>query len=202
MSRSGPTTRLQRRPRLSSDYARQREDRLERRRRRLSRHSASYRTAQAVAEKSESVRELRFFLSRSDDIEAAPSIGPRTAQHLSRVGIYTVEDLLNADSQQVADQLNNRRISSDTIAQWQNQARLVCQVPELRGHDAQILVACGVTDADQLSQKRPVDLFAVVGPFVNTSEGERIVRGGTKPDLEEVTDWIGYAQQARPLKAA
>ncbi|MCA9086102.1 MAG: DUF4332 domain-containing protein, partial [Planctomycetaceae bacterium] len=84
MSRSGPTTRLQRRPRLSSDYARQREDRLERRRRRLSRHSASYRTAQAVAEKSESVRELRFFLSRSDDIEAAPSIGPRTAQHLSR----------------------------------------------------------------------------------------------------------------------
>ncbi|MCA9086535.1 MAG: DUF4332 domain-containing protein, partial [Planctomycetaceae bacterium] len=124
------------------------------------------------------------------------------AQHLSRVGIYTVEDLLNADSQQVADQLNNRRISSDTIAQWQNQARLVCQVPELRGHDAQILVACGVTDADQLSQKRPVDLFAVVGPFVNTSEGERIVRGGTKPDLEEVTDWIGYAQQARPLKAA
>ena len=114
----------------------------------------------------------------------------------------TVDDLLNANSTSVAERLNNRRITPETIEQWQAQARLVCQVPELRGHDAQILVACGVTEPEQLSTKRRVDLFGIVGPFADTTEGERIVRGGRKPDLEEVTDWIRFAQQARSLRSA
>ncbi|MCA9049415.1 MAG: DUF4332 domain-containing protein, partial [Planctomycetaceae bacterium] len=125
-----------------------------------------------------------------------------TAQRLGKVGIYTVDDLLSANAAETAAQLKNRRISAETILQWQDQARLICQIPELRGHDAQILVACGITDAEQLSHKRPADLFTIVGPFADTSEGERIIRGGRKPDLEEVTDWVRLAQQARPLKAA
>ena len=165
----------------------------------MQRHSSSYRTSSATV--TEQVP-LRFFLNRSDDVEAAPSIGPKTAQRLGKVGVFTVDDLLIADSVDVSGRLNNRRISAETIVSWQAQARLVCTVPELRGHDAQILVACGVTEAEQLAGKRPVDLFAVVGPFADTSEGERIIRNGRKPDLEEVTDWIRYAQQARSLKAA
>lgn len=192
-------TRRQPRPALSSADRRELERRKARRRERMQRHSSSYRTSSATV--TEQVP-LRFFLNRSDDVEAAPSIGPKTAQRLGKVGVFTVDDLLIADSVDVSGRLNNRRISAETIVSWQAQARLVCTVPELRGHDAQILVACGVTEAEQLAGKRPVDLFAVVGPFADTSEGERIIRNGRKPDLEEVTDWIRYAQQARSLKAA
>lgn len=202
-STSGRTSVRQRRPRLSSTDRRHRDDRLAKRRQRLARHSSSYRTHSAdSAEEKSAGRELRFFLNRSSDIESAPSIGPKTAQRLSRVDIYTVDDLLKADAEIVADKLDNRRINADTIRQWQDQSRLICQVPELRGHDAQILVACGVTQPEQLAAKRPVDLLALVGPFSDTSEGERIVRGGSKPDLEEVTDWIHYAQQSRTLTSA
>lgn len=177
---------------------------MQNRRERLSRHSSSYRTSPTLAENTDAVteRELRFFLNRSDDVEAAPSIGPKTAQRLGTVGVYTVDDLLSADPVEVAARLKNRKINADTIVAWQAQARLVCTVPELRGHDSQILVACGVTESDQLAGKRPADLYAVVGPFADTSEGERIVRSGKKPDLEEVSDWIRFAQQARPLRAA
>lgn len=204
ISSTGDRTSVrQRRPRLSSNDRRHRDDRLAKRRQRLARHSSSYRTHTAdSAEEKSAGRELRFFLSRSSDIESAPSIGPKTAQRLSRVDIYTVDDLLKADAEVVADKLDNRRINADTIRQWQDQSRLICQVPELRGHDAQILVACGVTQPEQLAAKRPVDLLALVGPFSDTSEGERIVRGGSKPDLEEVTDWIHYAQQSRTLSSA
>ena len=202
ISRGVSTTRRQRRPQISADAARQREARLYQRRQRMAQHSSSYRTTSSGSKESGSVKELRFYLSRSNDIEAAPSIGEKTAQRLGQIGIYTVDDLLNAKAANVADRLSNRRITPETIEQWQAQARLVCQVPELRGHDAQILVACGVTEPEQLSEKRPVDLFAIVGPFADTTEGERIVRGGRKPDLEEVTDWIRFAQQARTLRSA
>lgn len=203
ISQSGTTRRRQPRPRLSSGDQRQREERQSKRRERVARHSSSYRTSERQeSETTESVRELRFYLNRSDDVEAAPSIGPKTAQHLGAVGIYTVDDLLNANATDVSTRLNKRRITMETIEQWQAQARLICQVPELRGHDSQILVACGIMEPEQLAAKRPVDLMAVVGPFSDTSEGERIVRGGKKPDLEEVTDWIRWAQSSRSLASA
>lgn len=203
-TRSGTATRRQRVPNLSSNAQLERERRMKSRRERLSRHSSSYRTSPTIAENTTVAeeRELRFYLNRSDDVEAAPSIGPKTAQRLGTVGVYTVDDLLNADPVDTAERLKNRKINADTIIAWQSQARLVCTVPELRGHDSQILVACGVTDSEQLAGKRPADLYAVVGPFSDTSEGERIIRSGKKPDLEEVTDWIRFAQQARPLRAA
>ncbi len=146
--------------------------------------------------------ELKFHLNRSADVDAAPSIGPKTAQRLATVGVYTVDDLLTATADSVAERLANRRVSGDTIMQWQSQARVVCLVPGLRDIDSQILVACGISEVEQLAQKRPVDLFALVGPFSETSEGERIIRGGKRPSLEEVTDWISWAQQSRTLKSA
>lgn len=203
ISQSETTRRRQPRPHLSTGARRARDQRQNRRRERVARHSSSYRTSSQQNNASvDSTRELRFYLNRSDDVEAAPSIGPKTAQRLGTVGIYTVDDLLKANANDIANRLNNRRINAETIQQWQDQARLVCQVPELRGHDSQILVACGITDPEQLAGKRPVDLMAVVGPFADTSEGERIVRGGRKPDLEEVTDWIRWAQSSRSLSSA
>ncbi len=203
ISQSESTHRRQPRPRLTSHARRLREERQSKRRERVAKHSSSYRTSERQEhETTESARELRFYLNRSDDVEAAPSIGPKTAQHLGAVGIYTVDDLLKAKASDVSARLNKRRITMETIEQWQAQAGLVCQIPELRGHDSQILVACGIMEPEQLAAKRPVDLMSVVGPFADTSEGERIVRGGKKPDLEEVTDWIRWAQSSRSLASA
>jgi nucleotidyltransferase/DNA polymerase involved in DNA repair len=141
-------------------------------------------------------------LHKNDPIVDAPSIGPRTAKHFERIGIYTVAELLEATPEQAAQELGNRRIKTETIRDWQAQSELACRVPELRGHDAQILVGCGVTCPEDLLDMEPDDLWKRVRAFVDTSEGKRIIRGGRGPDLEEVQNWILWARQSRTLRAA
>ncbi|MBC7966540.1 MAG: DUF4332 domain-containing protein, partial [Fuerstia sp.] len=64
------------------------------------------------------------------------------------------------------------------------------------------LVACGITTPEELARQNPASLLAVVEPFSNTKEGERIIRTGRKPDLAEVTEWVQWAANARAFKAA
>lgn len=146
--------------------------------------------------------ELRFYLQRDSLVVDAPSIGSRMADRLNSVGIETVNDLLKADPESLAVELDHRRTDADTIVQWQQQATLVCCVPMLRGHDAQLLVAAEVTTPDELASSDAEDLFGIVDPIARSNEGKRIVRGGKLPDLPEVTDWINYAQHQRALQAA
>jgi hypothetical protein len=124
------------------------------------------------------------------------------AERLNTIGIYTVDDLLNADNETVAAELDHRRVDADTVLQWQQQATLVCRVPMLRGHDAQLLVAAEVTTAEELAEYDAGDLFGIIDPIARSSEGKRIIRGGKLPDLEEVSDWISYGGQHRELIAA
>ncbi len=145
---------------------------------------------------------LRFYLQRSDDVEAAPSIGKKTAKRLSRVGIRTVEQLLTADPEATADRLNVRHIQTETIIEWQQQAKLVCRIPNLRGHDAQLLVASGYTSPESVAGADADEVLSLVEDFAGTHDGQRIIRGGTEPDLDEVNNWISWAGQARSLKAA
>jgi energy-coupling factor transporter ATP-binding protein EcfA2 len=146
--------------------------------------------------------EWRFYLAVTDAVEDAPSIGPRLAEQFYQIGIKTIDDLLRADPEQAARGLGNRRVTAELVRQWQQQSMLACRVPELRGHDAQILVACGVTEPEQLAQSSPADLWQRVQPFADSVEGKRIVRSGKAPDFEEVTDWIRWATHARTLRAA
>ena len=105
-------------------------------------------------------------------------------------------------AESLAEKLNYKRLSAKVVRQYQNQTRLVCRIPNLRGHDAQLLVGCGVIEAEELASMRPEILFAKVAPFSNTKEGLKIIRNGKKPDLEEITDWISFAQHNRSLQAA
>jgi hypothetical protein len=146
--------------------------------------------------------ELRFFLDLTSSIVDAPSIGPTTARKLTRIGIHTVHDFLQRDPVVISQRLGDRRISAEVILSWQRQASLVVRVPELRGHDAVILVACGIHDPESLSQSSPENVFAKIGPFVATNEGRRLLRSAKVPDLQEVTDWIAWSRQARVLRAA
>lgn len=145
---------------------------------------------------------LKFHLDRSQPIQNAPSIGNKTAEKMRAAGVTTVGELLASHPEKLAAKLNVPHIIPDVIRQWQAEATLVCRVPGLRGHDAQILVACGIDQPAELAECEPQELLELVLPFVESSDGQRVLRGGTPPDLEEVTEWIGASQQARSLKAA
>ena len=124
------------------------------------------------------------------------------AKRLEKVGIHTVGQLLNATPEEVARELKSQRVSATTVRQWQRQASLVCRVPELRGHDAQILVACGIETPERLAAFTPADLAALVLPLVKTKQGRRLLRNGSEPNAAEIARWIQSARQARHLAAA
>src|SRR5262249_32518247 len=71
---------------------------------------------------------IRPFLKASDDVEAAPSIGPRSAQKLAEAGIFTVADLIATDPNGAGAMLAPLGIRADTLRLWQSQARLVMDV--------------------------------------------------------------------------
>lgn len=146
--------------------------------------------------------EYRFYLQRESPVVDAPSIGTRMETKLEAIGIVTVADLLNSDADELANRLDQRRIDADVITSWQNQAILVCRIPMLRGHDAQLLVAAEISTPEEVAEYEPEELFALIDPIARSNEGKRILRGGKLPDVQEITEWINYASQNRELIAA
>ena len=147
-------------------------------------------------------RPRKFHLSRAQDVEDAPSIGPKTATRLAKVGIRTIADLLHADPESTAGELDVNHISAATIAAWQHQSRLVCQIPELRGYAAQLLVACGLTQPQQIANTAADELVSQILSFCQTKEGQRVLRSGDAPKREKIARWIDLATHSRPLEAA
>jgi energy-coupling factor transporter ATP-binding protein EcfA2 len=145
---------------------------------------------------------LRFYLELDSPIVDAPSIGPRMAESLNAQGIRTVRDFLNASAKTVANNLTEKRVTHETILNWQRQSMMVCRIPNLRGHDAQMLVACGITTPEQLLTANPADLHATVSAFASSKAGQRLLRGSAGADLDEVKHWIAWSQQSRTLRAA
>lgn len=146
--------------------------------------------------------ERRFYLELESPVVDAPSIGPKMASRLDNIGVYTVADLLQADAAEIASRLKHNRTKASKVKSWQQQSRLVCRIPQLRGHDAQILVALDYTEPEQIASTSPEQLFAAVKPFAESKEGQRVIRKMNPPDLVEVTQWINWACNSRQLRAA
>ena len=141
----------------------------------------------------------RFYLAPDQDVVDGPSIGPKTADRLYPHGIRTVRDLLKAEPAALSVLVNARHITAEVIAGWQDQARLMCTVPGLRGTHAQLLVGAGYNSGDAIADAEPDKLCADVLAFAATTAGQRLLRNGETPDIEKIKGWL---EAARSMQAA
>jgi predicted flap endonuclease-1-like 5' DNA nuclease len=137
---------------------------------------------------------LRIRLTPDDEIVDAPSIGPKTAGRLHLIGVKTVGDLLALSPQDAAKRIKASHINAQVIRDWQAQAMLACTVPDLSGSAAQMLVGAGVYSADDLADADAETLFDSVAEFADTNAGQRLLRGGEPPAIDQIEDWIAAAR--------
>lgn len=140
---------------------------------------------------------LRPYLALTDDIERAPSIGPRTAERMLPLGIKTVADFLAADPLVVAEGVKSRYMTATTIALWQDQCRLMLDVPGLRGTHAELLAGSGYRSAETLASADAEKLCADVLAFAASDAGRRLLRDGSPPDIDRIKGWLAAADEAR-----
>ncbi len=139
----------------------------------------------------------KIYLTAAQPIVDAPSIGPKMAERLIPLGLNTVGDLLAAQPGNVAARLAMSSIDADTILDWQDQARLVCAVPGLRGTHAQLLVGAGFRSVDAIAEADAEQVCAKVLAFAASRDGQRILRDGNPPDIERIKSWTDNARAVR-----
>jgi hypothetical protein len=148
------------------------------------------------------VVERRFHLELSSPVADAPTIGVRMAERLKAVSVATVGDLVAADASAIAVALKDKNVSIDSVVQWQQQAMLVCRIPNLRGQDAQLLVAAGYNTAELVASADADSLHHAVNQVATSRSGQRFLRGGNPPDIDKTSQWIVWAQKCRGVRAA
>ena len=129
----------------------------------------------------------------------APRSVPRPPSAWRRTASRRIRDLMRAEPAALAVLMDNRHIAPETIADWQDQARLVCTVPGLRGTHAQLLVGAGYRSADAIAAAEADKLCADVLAFAASKDGQRVLRNGDPPDIEKIKGWL---EAAHSVKAA
>lgn len=141
-------------------------------------------------------------LSLDDPIVDAPSIGPKTATRFNAIGIHKVKDFLSISPESAATQINIRHINARTIRDWQSQAELACAIPDITSLAAQLLVAVGVRDVEQLTNADPDTLINLIEEYCETAEGQRTLRDATPPTRDDIEEWIEAAHEVGEREAA
>ncbi len=150
----------------------------------------------AVAEDATQTSKAERSLHWDHDLVDAPSVGPKTAKRFRKIGIDTVRQFLNAEPEELEEQLNARWITIELLLQWQDQARLVCQVPDLCDYKSQLLVAVGCRNQAALATEDAFDLAKRIEQFSQTLAGKRILRRNRVPSQDDIAEWITCASQA------
>ncbi len=136
------------------------------------------------------------------DLVDAPSIGPKTAARFAKIGIHSIRQFVEADPAEMHRGLDTRWITEQLIGEWQDQAKLVCEVPVLCGYKAQLLVAAGCRTSRDLARSVPADLYQRVAHVARGIDGQRILRSAKPPASQDISSWITAALESKSSKAA
>ena len=141
--------------------------------------------------------DAHYLLREVDELSKVPGLGGKSAKRLGSVRIRTVADLLAADPSELSSSISAKYIDADLIRTWQDQARLMCDVPELIGVAAQLLIALDYRTVRDLAGCDPRKLFDELDRFSRTGEGLHLL--GNHPPLEfrAVNQWIENAKRAK-----
>ena len=137
-----------------------------------------------------------FFLTTDSPVEQAPSVDAVAAARLHRLRVTRVAHLLTAEPMGLAAALGMADVTAAVVRRWQHEARLVCQVPQLRGFDARLLVGCGITDPQQLAAMHAGQLLEKVEAFLATDRGRQLLSSGSSYELSRITSWIAAANRS------
>ena len=139
-------------------------------------------------------------LTEASPLVDAHSIGPKTAARFEAVGITTVGQFLAADAGLMAASLHVSHIKAGDLRDWQDQARLGCGVPALRGGHTQMLVMAGCRTREALAAADPAALTAAIEKLLATPQDRERLRLGNPPALEMVTAWVQAARRGLALE--
>jgi len=128
-------------------------------------------------------------LELEDPIVNAPAIGPKTAVRLQTLGIQTVRQLLESDSEELASRLKVSWIVPQTIEQWKVQARLVHEIAGLTAAGSGLLYLAGITTAEDFLKQSVDELHRLVVLASETSEGQRVLRDKAPPSKDILNKW-------------
>ncbi len=148
-------------------------------------------------------------LSHAAEMIHAPSMDPETTSRLSELGIRSVADFLAASPQDVAARWGSDSISSETVALWQTQATLMCEVPGLRHCDAQLLAGIGCSGADDLAafvsdqndwdEIRLHAFYVALLQYAESSAGRRYLCDDPVPSPAALLGWVQRVREQRAL---
>jgi Domain of unknown function (DUF4332)/Zinc dependent phospholipase C len=128
-------------------------------------------------------------------LQDAPSIGPKTAKRFEKIGISTIRQFIESSAEEIVADLDTRWITVAIVKDWQDQARLVCEVPALNGYRAQLLVALGCRTSWQVRTANAKALSLQLEQFCQTAEGQQILRSDQVPVAQDVVLWIESARK-------
>lgn len=140
-------------------------------------------------------------LQLTDEVDRAPSIGPQTAECLHACGIRTIGDLLTSRPDDLANRLGGTSRSPSVVLDWQDQARLIMEIPELKAEQACLLTGAGYRTAAALANAQPEELLQDVTHFLSGPNGHRSPLHHDTPTLRDMATLIGWAEAACPLDA-
>lgn len=139
----------------------------------------------------------RTKLTFDSPIVDAPAIGPKTAARLEAIGLTTVRDLLSHDADSISAELQTKWITPRIVDQWQDQARLACQIERLSAAGSGLLILAGIRTAEELVKLRPAEAHAMIHAAAQTSEGQRLLREQEPPPLKTIERWIDAARASK-----
>ena len=143
-------------------------------------------------------RTQRARLTLDAPLEAAPSIGPKTAKRFAKQDILTIGDFLNCDAKRIAKKLDTRFIDKARIEDWKAQTKLMMEVPGLRVLDVQILVGTGIRSSEDLAAASAGEVLKAAQSFLKSDQHRTFSSQKTAPPKRQaVKEWIDRAQRLR-----